>query len=220
MALITCPECGKEISNQAETCPICGYPLSKHTDHSLPEKEGSPSPSVQKKPINKALIAGIAIFIVIGIAGIYLMNKPSYALKHTGLGHEIFINMNKNDIDNVLGNGTKSNEYYFYMDDLTVLYKNGNIHWMSIGNNLWETGKGVKVGDKLDDIYTKYGEEELTDVSTLGNGNLGTGFIVTYYLDKKGKPIDSILDAHSSVSFHLNERKTTITGISISNQKD
>ena len=29
MALIACPECGKEISNQAPACIHCGYPLSK-----------------------------------------------------------------------------------------------------------------------------------------------------------------------------------------------
>ena len=28
MALIRCPECGKEISNKAETCPNCGYPTA------------------------------------------------------------------------------------------------------------------------------------------------------------------------------------------------
>ena len=29
MALIACPECGKEISNQAPACIHCGYPLPK-----------------------------------------------------------------------------------------------------------------------------------------------------------------------------------------------
>lgn len=28
MALIKCPECGKEISDQATSCPNCGYPIS------------------------------------------------------------------------------------------------------------------------------------------------------------------------------------------------
>lgn len=28
MALITCPECGKEISNKATACPNCGYPIN------------------------------------------------------------------------------------------------------------------------------------------------------------------------------------------------
>ncbi len=29
MALIKCPECGKEISDQAPACIHCGYPLNK-----------------------------------------------------------------------------------------------------------------------------------------------------------------------------------------------
>lgn len=29
MAMIRCPECGKEVSNLAETCPNCGYPVAK-----------------------------------------------------------------------------------------------------------------------------------------------------------------------------------------------
>lgn len=30
MALIKCPECGKEVSTAAETCPHCGYPITKN----------------------------------------------------------------------------------------------------------------------------------------------------------------------------------------------
>lgn len=29
MAIISCPECGKDISNKARTCPNCGYPISE-----------------------------------------------------------------------------------------------------------------------------------------------------------------------------------------------
>lgn len=29
MALIKCPECGKEISNRAVSCIYCGFPLSE-----------------------------------------------------------------------------------------------------------------------------------------------------------------------------------------------
>lgn len=28
MALIKCPECGKQVSSSALTCPACGYPIS------------------------------------------------------------------------------------------------------------------------------------------------------------------------------------------------
>jgi len=27
MAIINCPECGEEVSNQAGACPYCGYPI-------------------------------------------------------------------------------------------------------------------------------------------------------------------------------------------------
>ena len=29
MALIKCPECGKEISDKTKKCPECGYPIKK-----------------------------------------------------------------------------------------------------------------------------------------------------------------------------------------------
>ncbi len=32
MALINCPECGKEISDKATTCPNCGCPVAKETE--------------------------------------------------------------------------------------------------------------------------------------------------------------------------------------------
>ena len=30
MALVTCPDCGREVSDQAQTCPNCGYPIAGH----------------------------------------------------------------------------------------------------------------------------------------------------------------------------------------------
>ena len=30
MALIKCPECSKEISDKAESCPQCGYPVADY----------------------------------------------------------------------------------------------------------------------------------------------------------------------------------------------
>ena len=32
MALIKCPECGKEISDKASSCPSCGYPIYNATE--------------------------------------------------------------------------------------------------------------------------------------------------------------------------------------------
>lgn len=35
MALINCPECGKQISDQAASCPNCGMPRQKTVNASL-----------------------------------------------------------------------------------------------------------------------------------------------------------------------------------------
>lgn len=32
MALMNCPECGKEVSDSAEQCPHCGFPIAKQND--------------------------------------------------------------------------------------------------------------------------------------------------------------------------------------------
>ena len=37
MALINCPECSREISDKADACPHCGYPVAKNTTPYLPE---------------------------------------------------------------------------------------------------------------------------------------------------------------------------------------
>ena len=37
MALITCPECGKKISDKAASCPDCGCPASEFKKPSVPE---------------------------------------------------------------------------------------------------------------------------------------------------------------------------------------
>ncbi len=51
MSLIKCPECGKEISNQAKICPNCGYEI-KHK-------------KVEEHPIYFGFKAGIFILLVI-----------------------------------------------------------------------------------------------------------------------------------------------------------
>lgn len=37
MALMTCPECGKEISDKANSCPNCGYPIERKSEDFSPQ---------------------------------------------------------------------------------------------------------------------------------------------------------------------------------------
>lgn len=79
MALMKCPECGKEVSDRALSCPSCGYPLHEN----VPTKEeespninitcddnmraDTPLQSIPKKKVSKKVLIGIctAIFVCI-----------------------------------------------------------------------------------------------------------------------------------------------------------
>lgn len=54
MALIKCPECGKEISNKAVACPHCGCPASEWSDKNIENKETKQSNS-EKEVLSKIL---------------------------------------------------------------------------------------------------------------------------------------------------------------------
>lgn len=64
MAMIKCPECGKDISDTATSCPNCGYVITKKTVDISP----TPVPDLQKKPVAGivCIVAGI-IAVIVGI---------------------------------------------------------------------------------------------------------------------------------------------------------
>jgi membrane protein YdbS with pleckstrin-like domain len=53
MALIACPECGKEVSTEAKACPSCGYPLRERTEVTalVPEVQSPPIDPVDKQVV-------------------------------------------------------------------------------------------------------------------------------------------------------------------------
>lgn len=84
MALITCPECKQQISDQATSCPNCGYPLnaSSNSYNNAPQKEdvqpAAPTTptAVATKPRKKqtAVIIGI-VCVALVIAIILIANQ-------------------------------------------------------------------------------------------------------------------------------------------------
>lgn len=74
MALISCPECGKEISDKVKACPHCGYPFVEEqvTSESEPQrvevtsiKLGPKDPKKRKTTLIVGIIAVIAIIVII-----------------------------------------------------------------------------------------------------------------------------------------------------------
>lgn len=103
MALIKCPECGKEISDTAKSCPNCGY--------SLKVKKG--------KVTKKHAIIGITIIAVIIVTVLLINNNmykdsasPFYSMKsgtkmsdiHALYGEPDEINTNDGAIDETYNN--------------------------------------------------------------------------------------------------------------------
>lgn len=63
MALVSCPECGKEISDAARSCPHCGHPIQE------PQPQDSPPvPRKSKRPI---IIAACAL-VLVAVVGVFV----------------------------------------------------------------------------------------------------------------------------------------------------
>ena len=98
MALIVCPECGKQVSEQAATCPGCGYPIAqlKSNDIQLVEQkneaekvgtmnsENDSSNNKKGRSGNKKtaiVIAALGVLIVLGIIIAVGITKKQASLK-------------------------------------------------------------------------------------------------------------------------------------------
>src|SRR5262245_62028963 len=55
MALINCPECGKQVSTAAKACPYCGYPVAEH----VPQTEAAGNPAGDPVLVNQQVLAEI-----------------------------------------------------------------------------------------------------------------------------------------------------------------
>jgi hypothetical protein len=73
MALINCPECGKEVSTSAVACPNCGHPLAPPTLEERTVVREVPAPVVERDSFPKwifvplALLGAILIFLLFAL---------------------------------------------------------------------------------------------------------------------------------------------------------
>lgn len=76
MALIMCPECGQKISDKAEKCPRCGYPIAPVEKEVIKETEvcESEQPVENKKYKKKLfLVACIAVLVIaVGVGTFFI----------------------------------------------------------------------------------------------------------------------------------------------------
>ncbi len=63
MALIKCPECRSEVSDRADKCPKCAYPLDKNTSSKV--KEVQLTKKKHKKSMIWAALMGVIGFLML-----------------------------------------------------------------------------------------------------------------------------------------------------------
>lgn len=87
MALITCIECGKEVSSTAKACPHCGCPithqsLSKFSEQGIPKKQNR-----KLSPLGIGIVIG-CIFLII-IVGVTISNSSSQKNSYSSQSYEV-----------------------------------------------------------------------------------------------------------------------------------
>ncbi len=166
MALIKCPECGKEISDKASSCPGCGYKIKKRL-----------------KIIKPKFIILIVLLLLLMIGGIFFCSKHFSDSIPNGLS--LTLDMTKDDVHNKIGGKfilekDKYNhdveiydlEWCSYDGKLSIIYStDGN----RILNWKWEIDTSDMTNQDIEDamkkirdkISNKYGEAEENNVSSL-----------------------------------------------------
>lgn len=71
MSLIKCPECGREISDLAASCPHCGCPVNQQATPSTPQQPAKDAPAKKRATATIAIIS-IVIVILAGAAAFFL----------------------------------------------------------------------------------------------------------------------------------------------------
>ena len=65
MALVKCGECGREISDRAESCPGCGMPMQAAKPPPLPKQQSWFTPS----PGARGCLAVVFVLVLLGALG-------------------------------------------------------------------------------------------------------------------------------------------------------
>ena len=66
MALVDCPECGRQVSTLAAACPQCGFPITREVVESQAPRRGR-GPSRWTDLGFWIIVVGLAVVIIMGI---------------------------------------------------------------------------------------------------------------------------------------------------------
>lgn len=87
MALIKCPECGKEISDKAKSCPKCGYPINYDDQLYDDESEDDYEDDEDNRPTISSIIA-----VILGLLAIILKSNFIFSVFGLVFIYDAFVN--------------------------------------------------------------------------------------------------------------------------------
>jgi uncharacterized membrane protein YvbJ len=68
MALITCPECNKEVSDQSSICQQCGFPVKEHLEKLAEQARIAEEEAEQERTKRIAMIVAVVFIFLIIVA--------------------------------------------------------------------------------------------------------------------------------------------------------
>lgn len=129
MALIKCPECGKEISDKAPACIHCGYPLKKEAAAHSPAADNGSGSKCVIVPLKE--ISFHSVSEIVRITGEVLRSSPCAAQKRqmgkvNGPYYLAGRNLTDNEADQIRKNldAAKISSSVFSEDDLPIMCPN------------------------------------------------------------------------------------------------
>lgn len=216
MSLIQCPECNKEISNKAETCPNCGCPINAQNTTAKVEiiAEEAPLPQTQivtgtnitnKKHIIPVIITTITIIVAMIVAGFIfvvqpIMKKSTYdnaiSLLNQGdynEGRELLLGITGyEDVDIILEQTKYESRVYSCISSFKEYLKNPDS--LNIYEVTFYYGANENVSDtkkeSLNSLFETMGNEPICVIresAQNGFGGNSTGYSYFIYYPEQGK---------------------------------
>ena len=171
MALLKCPECDSQVSDKAQCCPKCGFPVKDMIEierKTIQEKKRAK----RKKMVEIVLAVVVVCVVVVGV--IAVIKRPDTS----GLYNKIAWGSSENQIKKDYPNGTDGTDddeeketYYLYnmksyiagIDALTrFAFKDGKLYQITFMPSLQDNSDLVaeevpsKVEEYLCDLYGEY----------------------------------------------------------------
>ncbi len=180
MALINCPECNKEISEHATSCPNCGYVLPN---------AGKKNNNLAKNAKAILLVGVMAVLLIVVMAVCLNRSKANDSLfvENAENGYRITLGEKRTTIEQTFGvpmdeGKYGSNDCYYYDEDVYVVYDSKDAAAIIVCNNSdYFTRNKTKIGDNVKadnkDMYfliskskpKEISKDEISDIISANN---------------------------------------------------